>query len=103
VSGRGFGGRNQEFVLYAALRLAEAGIENAAVLSCGTDGIDGNSVATGAIFSSGAIKLAEKDGLDVESYLRSNDSSSFFLERGGLVVTGHTGNNIRDLRIFLAG
>jgi glycerate 2-kinase len=103
VLGRGFGGRNQEFVLYAALRMAEKGIEDAVVLSCGTDGIDGNSIATGAVFSPGAIRMGEKDGLDIESYMRSSDSSSFFLERGGLVGTGHTGNNIRDLRILLAG
>ena len=50
VRGNGIGGRNQEFVLYSAARLASSGIrEGAAVLSCGTDGIDGNSKAAGAV------------------------------------------------------
>src|SRR4030095_13185500 len=42
VHHEGIGGRNQEFVLYCAARLAELGIrEGAAVLSCGSGGIDG--------------------------------------------------------------
>ena len=102
VSGRGVGGRNQEFTLYAASRLAASGIENAVVLSCGTDGVDGNSIATGAVLSASAMGVAEERNLDLNRYFETSDSHSFFLEYGGLVVTGPTGNNIRDLRILLA-
>src|SRR5262249_10953371 len=47
VEGReGTGGRNQQFALYCAQKIAG---ENITVLSAGTDGIDGNSPAAGAI------------------------------------------------------
>src|SRR5262249_51552450 len=42
----GAGGRNQQFALYCAGKIAG---ENLAVLSGGTDGIDGNSPAAGAV------------------------------------------------------
>ena len=42
----GAGGRNQHFALYCAQKIAG---ENIAVLSAGTDGIDGNSPAAGAV------------------------------------------------------
>ncbi len=102
VSGRGAGGRNQEFVLYTASRMAVSGLENSVVLSCGTDGIDGNSIATGAVLGAGGIKLAGKGNEDLNSYFQTSDSQAFFLEFGGLVVTGPTGSNVRDIRIMLA-
>src|SRR5271155_2263198 len=45
-SPHGVGGRNQHFVLDCAIKTAS---ENICILSVGTDGIDGNSPATGAI------------------------------------------------------
>jgi glycerate 2-kinase len=102
VHGEGLGGRNQEFVLYSAAQLAISGFEKAAVLSCGTDGIDGNSFATGAVADPQMIWNAERRGLDVTQFFRANDSHSFFQYMGGMVVTGPTGNNVRDIRIMLA-
>ena len=102
VRGRGTGGRNQEFVLYTATRMASSGLENSVVLSCGTDGIDGNSLATGAVLSVNGIKLAKERNVDINSYFQTSDSNAFFLEFGGLVVTGPTGSNVRDIRIMLA-
>ena len=102
VLGRGTGGRNQEFVLYAASRMESSGLENSVVLSCGTDGIDGNSFATGAVLSAGGVKLARERNVDINSYFQTSDSNAFFLEFGGLVVTGPTGSNVRDVRIMLA-
>jgi glycerate 2-kinase len=102
VEGNGLGGRNQEFVLYSAAQLAISGIEATAVLSCGTDGIDGNSFATGAVADPQMIRNAERRGLDVKQFLRKNDSHSFFQEMGGMVVTGPTENNVRDIRVLLA-
>ena len=102
VTGRGFGGRNQEFVLYCAARLAARGFgERIAVLSCGTDGIDGNSSAAGAVADLGLMNAAKDTGLDASRFLAENSSTSFFSEAGGLVVTGPTGNNVRDLTILL--
>lgn len=102
VEGKGLGGRNQEFVLYSATQLAISGFETSAVLSCGTDGIDGNSFATGAVADPQMITNAGRRGLNVTQFLRTNDSHSFFQEMGGLVVTGPTENNVRDIRVLLA-
>jgi glycerate-2-kinase len=104
VRGRGLGGRNQEFVLYSAASLDASGIGPAAIsLSAGTDGIDGNSVAAGAVADGGTVARAGRRGYASSSYLTDSDSSSFFSEAGGLVVSGPTGNNVRDIRIMIAG
>jgi glycerate-2-kinase len=102
VRGNGIGGRNQEFVLYSAARLAGLGVnEQIAVLSCGTDGIDGNSDAAGAVADAGLVIRAKRQGSDASIFLSDNDSHTFFKKTGGLVVTGPTGNNVRDLRILM--
>jgi hydroxypyruvate reductase len=41
-------------------------------------------------------------GLDPDDYFRRSDSYTFFQELGDAIETGPTGNNLRDLRIFLA-
>ena len=103
VRGDGIGGRNQEFVLYSAARLAGSGIhEQTAVLSGGTDGIDGNSKAAGAVADAELVIKAAQRGADASIFISSNDSYSFFRKVGGLVVTGPTGSNVRDLRILMA-
>jgi hydroxypyruvate reductase len=98
VRGDGEGGRNQEFVLRAirASRLAEV-----AILSGGTDGIDGRSPAAGAIADQSTLARATAAGLDPADYLRRSDSYNFFAQLGSAIVTGPTGNNVRDLRILL--
>jgi hydroxypyruvate reductase/glycerate 2-kinase len=75
---------------------------NAAVLSCGTDGIDGNSNAAGAVANSGVASAARARKLEISPFIQSNDSHSFAKQAGGLIFTGPTGNNVRDLRIMLA-
>jgi len=94
------GGRNQHFALHMATRLrAEEG--PIAVLSAGSDGIDGNSDAAGAIVDEHTL---DGEG-SRESALRALaefDSSSWLGEVGATVVTGPTGHNLRDLRILLA-
>ncbi len=103
VRSDGIGGRNHEFVLYSAARLACSGIgEGVAVLSCGTDGIDGNSKAAGAVGDAALVLKAAGHGADASIFISSNDSHSFFKQAGGLVVTGPSGNNVRDLRILMA-
>ncbi len=102
VRGSGQGGRNQEFVLRSALhlpRLAQAAI---VVISAGTDGIDGQSPAAGAIADKTTISRAVELGLSPEDYLRNSDSFNFFRQLGDTIMTGPTGNNVRDLRILVA-
>ena len=103
VQGQGIGGRNQEFVLYSAIKLEELAHEaEVAILSCGTDGIDGISPATGAVVDSRTIPIAKENGLEIGTFLKRNDSHSFLKNVGGVLLTGPSGNNIRDLRILLA-
>ena len=100
VSGdSGTGGRNQQFALYCATKIEG---ENIAVLSAGTDGADGNSHAAGAVVDGTTIARAHAEGLDVRSALKRFDATPLFEALSDLVVTGPTGNNIRDLRILLA-
>jgi glycerate 2-kinase len=100
VKGDGIGGRNLE----TALRLAMSEPDNAFVSLCsGTDGIDGNSPAAGAIVDSTTIERAKALGLNAAEYLQRSDAHSFFEQLGDPITTGPTGTNVRDLRILLAG
>lgn len=95
----GIGGRNQQFALSCAAKIAG---ERITVLSAGTDGIDGNSPAAGAIVDGSTMERGKNCGLDVDAYLSSFDTYTFFNRTGDAIVTGPTGNNLRDLRILLA-
>lgn len=99
VRGDGLGGRNQEFVLRAAIN-AE-GWKAFAILSAGTDGIDGVSPAAGAVADGSTVERGTELGLDAGDYLARSDSYSYFAKLGDSVITGPTGNNVRDLRILL--
>ena len=98
VLGDGRGGRNQAFVLDAVEKIAGC---NIAVLSAGTDGVDGNSPAAGAVADGETIARARRLGLDPMDYFHRSDSYYFFEGLGDALVTGPTGNNLRDLRILL--
>lgn len=102
VRGDGQGGRNQEFVLRSAIQLALRELENIVVLSAGTDGIDGHSPAAGAIADAQTLQRAQDKGISAESHLIHSDSFNFFNGIGDAILTGPTGNNVRDLRILLA-
>ena len=99
VSNGGTGGRNQQFALACAQKIAG---EDIAVLSAGTDGVDGNSEAAGAVVDGSTIGRAKARGLSVEDSLSKFDAYPLMDALGDAVVTGPTGNNLRDLRILLA-
>lgn len=101
IQGKGKGGRNQEFVLAAAIEIA--GMENTVILSAGTDGTDGPTDAAGAVADGDTLARAEKLGLDAGRYLRDNDSYHYFEALGDLLVTGPTLTNVMDLRLLLLG
>jgi len=101
VHGKGLGGRNQEFVLAAALELD--GLPGVVMLSAGTDGTDGPTEAAGAVCDGATVQKARAAGLDAALYLAENDSYHFFARSGNLVVTGPTYTNVMDLRLILAG
>ncbi|MGA3175877.1 MAG: DUF4147 domain-containing protein [Candidatus Acidiferrum sp.] len=99
VTGNGVGGRNSAFVLDVAGKIAG---RRSTVLSAGTDGIDGNSPAAGAVADGETVKRGRAAGLDAAVALRESDAYTFFAKLGDAIVTGPTGNNLRDLRILLA-
>jgi glycerate 2-kinase len=99
VTGGGIGGRNQQFALACATRIAG---ENITVLSAGTDGVDGNSLAAGAVADGTTLERARLKGLDAAAVLENFDAYPFFSVLGDAIETGPTGNNLRDLRILLA-
>ena len=99
VRGAGLGGRNLETAL--RLAIAGAGMPGFVALCAGTDGIDGNSPAAGAIVDSTTIERAMKIGLDPHDFLDRSDAYSFFVSLGDAITTGPTGTNVRDVRILL--
>lgn len=96
VRGDGRGGRNLETVLRLALM-----DQSVVALSAGTDGVDGNSPAAGAIADPTTLARARNLGLNARDFLARSDSYSFFEKLNDLIVTGPTGTNVRDLRIVL--
>jgi hydroxypyruvate reductase len=117
VRGKGLGGRNQEFVLAAAIALYGSrggGRRNdglgrefgdafvpATIFSAGTDGIDGPTDAAGAIADERTLDRARALGLDASRFLANNDSYHFFEKLEALVKTGPTGTNVMDVRLIL--
>ncbi len=106
----GVGGRNQHIALYTATQL-EPTDAPIAVLSAGSDGIDGNSTAAGAVIdehtlhstSIGAESTSvEQLQADAQAALQQFCSFAFLDSRGAILTTGPTGNNLRDLRLLLA-
>jgi glycerate 2-kinase len=100
VTGDGLGGRNSAFALACIEAIAGKRI---VVLSAGTDGVDGNSPAAGAVADGETLARAARMGLDAKDFYRRSDSFHFFKALGDSVITGPTGNNLRDLRILIAG
>ncbi|MGA2812834.1 MAG: DUF4147 domain-containing protein [Candidatus Acidiferrum sp.] len=99
VTGDGRGGRNSAFVLACVPKIAGRRV---AVLSAGTDGIDGNSPAAGAVADGQTLSRGEIADMDSADYFRRSDAHTYFARLADAIVTGPTGNNLRDLRILLA-
>lgn len=105
VVGNGIGGRNSETVLRCLLELAGSDVARLprfTIISAGTDGIDGNSQAAGAIADSETLARALSMGMSPRLHLDSSDTFTFFDRLGDALITGVTGTNVRDIRIVLA-
>ncbi|MFI5113930.1 MAG: glycerate kinase [Terriglobales bacterium] len=97
VRNGGAGGRNQQFALACAEKIAGEGLT---ILSAGTDGIDGNSPAAGAVVD--GTTMGRAGGPEaVHHALAGFNAYPLFDALGDTIVTGPTGNNLRDLRILL--
>ena len=97
IKGDGLGGRNQEFVLAAALDIA--GLDRVVVFSAGTDGTDGPTDAAGAIADGQTLERKPEARL----FLERNDSYNYFQPLGDLIITGPTNTNVMDVRLILVG
>ena len=98
MRGNGHGGRNQESCLAAVPYLEGM---PAALLSAGTDGVDGNTDAAGGLVDGLSLARAEAEGVDIRGALARNDSGPALQAIGDLLRTGPTGTNVADLRVLL--
>jgi glycerate-2-kinase len=100
LRGDGRGGRSQELALAAALAIA--GAPGVCLLAAGTDGNDGPTDAAGAFADGDSVKRGGARGVSAADRLREHDSYTFFDREGGLLRTGSTGTNVRDLVVATA-
>jgi glycerate 2-kinase len=98
----GAGGRNQQFVMACALELEKYQGEHLTVLSAGSDGIDGNTQVAGAIADPTTVARAHAFGFHLKASLAAFNACPMFTALGDAVVTGPTGQNLRDLRLLIA-
>lgn len=100
VTGRGRGGRNQEYAFALAPEIG--GLGAAVGASIGTDGIDGPTDAAGAMVDPTTFARAAGAGIaDPLRYLDDNDTYTFFDRIGDLIRTGPTSTNVGDLQVIL--
>ena len=95
----GQGGRNQQWALEVA-RLLPTG-SGLVALSAGSDGIDGNSPAAGAVVDAHTWTRALAAGADPGHALATFNTYPLFAQLGDALVQGPSGNNVRDLRVIL--
>ena len=98
LTGKGFGGRNQEIALAAAPALA--GLD-AAVFSVGSDGTDGPTDAAGGIVTGETAGTLREAGVDIDRVLKDNDAYHALAKADGLIFTGPTGTNVNDITVLL--
>jgi glycerate-2-kinase len=99
VRGDGTGGRNLELALAGAIQID--GAPRRVLLSAGTDGIDGNTAAAGAVVDGGSAGRMRAAHIDPRAALHNNDSHTALRAAGDLLVTGATGTNVMDIQILL--
>jgi hydroxypyruvate reductase/glycerate 2-kinase len=96
----GIGGRNQEAVLSAASLFKNLDKEmDFTITSFGTDGIDGNSTAAGAVVNQQMLLRITQQGLRISKYLKNHDSNTLFNNINGAIYTKITGTNVNDVSI----
>lgn len=111
VKGCGRGGRNQQLILSALLRMRDLAIthkhlsfQHMCLFSAGTDGQDGPTDAAGAFCDGNLVEYSTKFGVDVKSYLDNNASYDFFSDCCSgeyMFKTGLTGTNVMDIQLFV--
>ena len=124
VKGNGKGGRNQELVLGALLKMAsqlvvgvnqleqlrphsgrnlsgfDSNLQGIVIASFDSDGWD-NSPLAGALADENSEFKIKNLELNVDEYLKNNDAFSFFEKTGDGIETGRLPCNVSDLMIVL--
>ena len=97
----GQGGRAQQLALHLAREICgRIGIH---ILVAGSDGIDGNSQAAGALVDGETCTRLRALGIDPSQSLRRCDAGSALAAVDALVITGPTGVNHADLILVQIG
>lgn len=99
VTGRGKGGRAQEFAVAAAFHLQ--GLPRVWLVAIGSDGTDGPTDAAGAVVNGRTVAQAGKMGINLRSVLDKHDTYRVLQALGGHIHTGPTGTNVNDLYLLL--
>lgn len=99
VTGRGTGGRAQEFATAAALEIA--GLAKVWVVAIGTDGTDGPTDAAGAVVDGTTVARAQRLSVDLKGALKRHNTYPALKRLNQLVLTGPTGTNVNDLYLLL--
>lgn len=97
VRGSGTGGRCSELAVRFAMACRDAGLR-ASALFAGSDGLDGNTNAAGIVLSCG--DRGSLDRTSMEKSLAMSDSFEVARQLGSPLVSGPTGNNLRDLYLM---
>lgn len=102
-TGSGRGGRAQELALRLVLRMRGLSMRPWSFLAIGSDGVDGNSPAAGALVDWTTLERARRARLDPSAVLDAADSHRFFRKLSDTIVMPPTGTNVRDLYLLLTG
>ena len=100
VTGRGKGGRAQEFAVAAACEIA--GLHKIWVAAIGTDGTDGPTDVAGAVVSGSTLDQAKWKGVNLRRALTQHNTYPVLHALKSHIVTGPTGTNVNDLYLLLA-
>jgi glycerate-2-kinase len=99
VTGKGRGGRAQEFAAAAALEIA--GLAKVWVVAIGTDGTDGPTDAAGAVIDGNTVARAQRLSVDLKGALKRHNTYPALKRLHQLIITGPTGTNVNDLYLLL--
>ena len=103
LSGRkmGIGGRNQEAICQLLQIIRNNDLHDFSVICIGTDGIDGNSPSAGGFIAPRTIELLKSKKLDVNYFIKSNNSNVLLTKLRSRIDTGYTGANFNDVYLFV--
>jgi glycerate 2-kinase len=99
VTGKGTGGRAQEFAAAAALEIA--GLAQVWVVAIGTDGTDGPTDAAGAVVDGDTVARAQRLSVDLKGALKRHNTYPALKRLQQLILTGPTGTNVNDIYLLL--